>query len=263
MDFPLPMTEEANSSFWPQKYPVLVVAHRGFSGEAPENTLAAFQKAIDSGSDMMELDVHLSKDGEVVVMHDAQLERTTNGQGRIIDHTLQKLKQLDAGSKFSPRFIGERIPTLKEALDLAQGKIGVNIEIKSGGLEPYPIQDLADRTLREVERAAMLRQVLFSSFNPMALERIRGKSPQAPVALLFHQPWNVLEEITQGKRYSILNLHDHHLTQEKTTLFKKQNIRVNVYTVNSEKRMKEFISWGVDGIITNYPSRLIGILRRR
>ncbi len=263
MDFPLPMTEEGNSSFWPQKYPVLVVAHRGFSGDAPENTLAAFQKAVDSGSDMMELDVHLSKDGDVVVIHDAQLERTTNGQGRIIDHTLQELKQLDAGSKFSPRFIGERIPTLKEALDLAQGKIGVNIEIKNGSLDPYTIQDLADRTLQEVDRAGMLRQVLFSSFNPMALERIRETTPQAHVALLFHHPWTVLEEITKGKRYSILNLHDAHLTQEKATRLKKQKIWVNVYTVNSQKRMKEFISWGVDGIITNYPNRLIDILRRR
>lgn len=245
------------------RYPVLVVAHRGFSGAAPENTLVAFQKAIELGSDMIELDVHLSKEGEVVVIHDSTLERTTQGQGKIIDHTLQELGQLDAGVKFSPQFAGERIPTLKEVLDLAHGKIEVNIEIKSGFLEPYTIHDLADRTLEAVENAGMLPHVLFSSFNPVALERIWKKNPKAYVALLFSQPWNSLEEVTKGKSYSTLNLRDIHLTKEKIALLKRQNLRVNVYTVNSEEGMNQFISWGVDGIITNYPNLLIRILSRR
>jgi glycerophosphoryl diester phosphodiesterase len=245
------------------RYPVLVVAHRGFSGAAPENTLVAFQKAIELGSDMIELDVHLSKEGEVVVIHDSTLERTTPGQGKIIDHTLQELRQLDAGVKFSPLFAGERIPTLKEVLDLAQGKIEVNIEVKNGFLEPYSIHDLADRTLKAVENAGMLPHVLFSSFHPVALERIREKNPKAYVALLFSQPWNALEEVTKGKSYSVLNLRDIHLIKEKIALLKKHNLRVNVYTVNSEEGMNQFISWGVDGIITNYPNRLINLLRRR
>ena len=248
---------------WTGKFPVMVIAHRGFSGEAPENTLAAFQKAIDLGSDMMELDVHFSKDGQVVVIHDDHLERTTNGRGKVADHTLQELKKLDAGSWFGSPFSGEQIPTLQEVLELAKGNILVNIEIKNGYLGPYTISDLADRALQEVQRKRMGKQVIFSSFSSCAVQRIREGNSHARIALLYHNSWEILEEVTGGKPFPILNLRSLFLTKDKIAKVQEQGMKVNTYTVNSAKEMEQFIRWGIDGIITNHPDRLINILRKK
>ena len=110
---------------------VLVVAHRGCSGRAPENTIAAFEMALEQGSDMIECDVRLTKDEEVVVFHDRALDRTTNGKGPVEQRTLEELKRLDAGSWFSSKFSGERIPTLSEVLHLLEGRAFLNIELKT------------------------------------------------------------------------------------------------------------------------------------
>ena len=255
--------EEKKVPYWKGRFPVMVVAHRGFSGAAPENTLAAFRKAIEAGSDMIELDVHLSKDGKIVVIHDETLERTTNGQGKVVDHTLQEIKMLDAGSWFNPQFSGEKIPTLGEVLAIAQGKVPVNIEIKNPTHGKYSITELAEKALQEVKMAEMMNQVIFSSFNPVSLEWIRKKEPGARVAFLYHRPWNALPEVTGGREFQVLNLRNIHLTREKVDKIRKEGFTLNVYTVNSEEELEQFIRWGVDGIITNYPDRLIRILKER
>jgi glycerophosphoryl diester phosphodiesterase len=248
---------------WAGKFPVMVIAHRGFSGEAPENTLAAFRKAIEVGSDMMELDVHFSKDGQVVVIHDDTLERTTNGRGKVADHTLQELKKLDAGSWFGSPFSGEQIPTLQEVLELAKGNILVNIEIKNEYLGPYTISDLADGALQEVKRSRTAKQVIFSSFFPSAVERIREGNSHARVALLYHKSWNILEEVTGGKPHPVLNLRRSFLTEDKIAEVHERGLKVNTYTVNSREEMERFIRWGIDGIITNHPDRLINTLKEK
>jgi len=247
---------------WKTRFPVMVIAHRGFSGEAPENTLAAFRKAIEVGSDMLELDVQFSKDKEVVVIHDEILERATNGQGQVADFTLKELKKLDAGSRFGPQFSGERIPTLKEVLKITSDRILVNIE-KNPSQGQYAIIELVDRALREVKITEMLNQVIFSSFNPIALERIKTREPRAWVALLYHKDWNSLREITAGESFFILNLRRNFLTKEKITKIHQQGMKVNVYTVDSEEEMEQFIRWGIDGIITNQPGQLIKILQKK
>jgi glycerophosphoryl diester phosphodiesterase len=239
----------------------MVVAHRGFSGAAPENTLAAFHKAIGAGSDMIELDVQLSKDGKIVVIHDETLERTTNGRGRVADHTLKELKQLDAGSWFGAEFSGEKIPTLQEVLDLAKARVPVNIEIKNPTHGRYPITELADKSLQAVKKAGMLDRVIFSSFNPVSLEHIQKKEPRAWVALLFHRPWNSLLEMTGGREYEVLNLRNIHLNKEKISRVHQEGMKINVYTVNPQEELEQFVRWGADGIITNYPDRLIRILK--
>ena len=249
--------------YWTGKFPILVVAHRGFSGAAPENTLIAFAKAIEVGSDMIELDVHLSRDGEIVVIHDETLERTTNGKGRVVDHTLQELKKLDAGSSFGPQFAGERIPTLKEVLDLAKGRVPVNIEIKNPTHGKYPIAELTEKVLREVNQAGMMDRVIFSSFNPAALEWIGRKEPRAWGAFLFHRSWNFLRDIPGSQEYAVLNLRNIHLTREKVAEIKKAGKRINVYTVNTDEEMEQFGRWGADGIITNHPDRLLKILQKK
>ena len=249
--------------YWTGKFPVLVTAHRGFSGDAPENTLAAFKKAMEVGSDMMELDVRFSKDGQIVVMHDDTLDRTTNGRGKVSDYTLKELKQFDAGSWFAPQFSGEHIPTLVEVLELAKGKIRVNIEIKDESLGRYKITDLADRALQEVKKAGMEDQVIYVSFYPVALERIQERDSRLWVGLLYHRPWNSLHEVTGGRSFPVLGLRNSYLTKGKIDKIHQQGMKVNVYTVNSEEEMEQFIRWGVDGIITNHPDRLIKILQKK
>ncbi len=199
---------------WKTRFPVMVIAHRGFSGEAPENTLAAFRKAIEVGSDMLELDVQLSKDKEVVVIHDETLERATNGQGKVADFTLKELKKLDAGFRFGPQFSGERIPTLKEVLELAKDGYW---SISKSRIHPkvnIQLAEIADRALQEVKKAKMLNQVIFSSFNPVALERIKARSSPAP-----GWPCSIIttgissREITAGEILVVLNLRRNFLTQ--------------------------------------------------
>lgn len=241
----------------------MVIAHRGFSGAAPENTLAAFQKAIEIGSDMIELDVQLSKDGNLVVLHDENLERTTNGRGRVVDSTLQELKKLDAGSWFGEQFSGAKIPTLSEVLDLAKGRVLVNIEIKHPAHGQYPITELADQAFEEVKKAGMVNGVIFSSFNPSALEWIKNNEPRVRVALLYHRDWNSLPEITAAKGYLVLNLRHTYLTKTKIAKIHREGMKVNVYTVNSEEELVKFVRWSADGIITNHPHRLIKILKRK
>jgi glycerophosphoryl diester phosphodiesterase len=253
--------KETRLPYWKGKYPVMVIAHRGFSGRAPENTLASFRRAMEIGSDMIELDVQLSQDGKVVILHDDTLERTTNGRGRVADFTLAELKQLDAGSWFGPRFSGQRIPTLNEVLELAKGRILVNIEIKNPTHGQYPITELCDRALQETRRAGMVNRVIFSSFNPVALERIREKDPRIWVALLYHKPWNSLLEITRHSEYPVLNLRHSYLTKNKIGKIHQEGRKLNVYTLNSEEELERFVSWEVDGIITNDPDRLLKILQ--
>lgn len=256
-------TAEMAVPYWTGKFPIMVIAHRGFSGQAPENTRASFQKAVELGSDMIELDVRLSKDGQVVVIHDDTIDRTTNGRGKVADYSLKELKQFDAGSWFAPQFSGEQIPTLKEVLELAKGKILVNIEIKDESLGQYSIMDLADRALQEVKKAGMEDQVIFVSFYPVALERIKERDSRIWVGLLYHKPWNSLPEVTGRRSFPVLGLRNSYLTKGKIARIHQEGMKVNVYTVNSEKEMEQFVGWGIDGIITNYPDRLTKILQKK
>jgi glycerophosphoryl diester phosphodiesterase len=256
-------TASDKGSSWRGEYPVFVTAHRGFSGKAPENTLAAFRAAIDAGCDMVELDVHLSRDNRVVVIHDDTLERTTSGRGHVADHTYAELKRLDAGSWFDSRFSGEPIPALAEVLSLARGRVLVNIELKKGKYFPYTMEELADRTLREVEIAGMLDQVLFSSFDPVAIDRIREKNPLLPVALITSKPWLTPEEAGGGKRYPTLNCRITVLNEDNVHLAHAKGIRIHAWTVNDTAEMRKAIALGVDGIITNHPDRLIHLLKEK
>ncbi len=242
--------------YWRGKYPVLVIAHRGFSGAAPENTMAAFNKAIDAGAEMIEIDVHLTSDGKVVVIHDDSLERTTNGSGRVADYTFHELQKFDAGSWFSNDFRGEKIPSLSQVLTLSKECILVNIEIKKGFLGTYSMNDLADRALAEVESKSMLDEVLFSSFETAALHRIMEKNKRAKIALLLKKPWKNSDEALSGN-YSILNCGKDTLTEQGIISAKQSGFRLNVWTVNEEKDMDWFINMNVEGIITNYPDQLI------
>ncbi len=242
---------------------MFAIGHRGFSGAAPENTLASFKRAMEVGSDMIELDVHLSKDGQVVVIHDDTLKRTTSGMGKVADFSLQELKRLDAGKWFGSRFFGEKIPTLNEVLELTRGKIPIHIELKEGDLGRYTITDLADRSFEEVEKAGMLNQVLFGSFSLAAVERILEKNPSLPVALIYNKAWDLPQDVAGGRPIPILSSSGKVLNQANASKARQQGMKVIVWTVDQEEQMEQFLNVGVDGIVTNYPDRLIKILQKR
>jgi len=218
---------------------------------------------MEVGSDMIELDVHLSKDGQVVVIHDDTLKRTTSGMGKVADFSLQELKRLDAGKWFGSRFFGETIPTLNEVLGLTRGKIPIHIELKEGDLGRYTITDLVDRSLDEVEKAGLLDQVLFGSFSLPAVDRIREKHPRLPVALIYNKPWNVPQDATGGRPIPIISSSGKVLNQANASKARQQGMKVIVWTLDQEEQMEQFLNVGVDGIVTNHPDRLIKLLKKK
>lgn len=234
--------------------PVLVVGHRGASGYAPENTMASFKLAHEMGADMVELDVYVSVDGTLVVMHDDTVDRTTDGTGRIEDMTLEQIQKLDAGAKFDEKFKGERVPTLEEVLSWAADKIEVNIEIKGAGCEPGVVE--------LVRKYKMTDKVLVSSFHHEYLVKIKELAPEIKTGALIDDIKDINAIVDE--------CHPDAINPRYTQLGKKQvreahdlGLKVNVYTVNDAVTMRMMISTGVDSIITNYPDVLIGIVDKK
>ena len=170
---------------------------------------------------------------------------------------------LDAGAWFNPRFAGERIPTLVEVLETARNRIRINIELKKGKKFPYTMEELADRTLAVVEKAGMMDQVLFSSFDPAAVNRIREKTPRLPIALIVDKPWEKPEDPGGGMCYPTLNCRTSVLNEENISRAHNDGIRIHVWTVNTKEAMEKFIALSVDGIITNHPDSLIDLLKEK
>ena len=161
---------------------VSLIGHRGALACAPENTMASFEEGLRQGVDLLELDVHLCASGEVVVMHDARVDRTTDGTGRVVDLTLAQLKALDAGSWFDPRFAGQRIPTLDEVLAWARGRVPIAIEIKNG---PVFYPDITDKVVEAVIVHDMVDCAIVISFDHACLPRVKALCPDMPTGILY------------------------------------------------------------------------------
>ena len=234
----------------------LIVAHRGASGHAPENTLAAFRVAKELGADFIELDVTLTLDEEVIVIHDDTVDRTTNGTGRVDQLTLTELKKLDAGAWWGPEFADESIPTLAEVLELARGEdIGLYIEVKPSK-EKHPI--LTDRVIDLVREGDMTESVVIQSFDPQVVTRVLQRMPEAsPQLLAFkpalrpegkairsgavgYNPWSIWLALPIMGPWLIRRLQGAGLT-------------ISVWTVNSPIKMEAFAGLGIDAIITDVP----------
>ncbi len=243
------------------RFPVVVIAHRGASGSVPENTLASFRKAINLGSDVIELDVRLSQDGQVVVIHDDALDRTVRRTGKVSELMLDQLKQLDAGSWFGSQFAGEQIPTLKEVLELAKGRARLDIELKAGHLGRYTVQDLADAALRDVEKLGMDEHVIFCSFSLEGIERIQEKS-RIPTALVYEKSWISPEELTASRSVPVLSCQKRFLNKDNVLQAHGKGTKVWAWTVDTQEEIQRFLDLGVDGIITNYPERVIEFLKK-
>jgi glycerophosphoryl diester phosphodiesterase len=248
--------------FWDGSMP-RVIAHRGFSGRAPENTLIAFQRAIDARADMVELDVLLSGDGEVVVIHDETLDRTTSGSGPVLSQDLEALRRLDAGSWFDPSFAGERLPILAEVLDQLRGRILLNVEIKAGlsmDTQAILVPKLADQVLRR----DMTQQVMVSSFDPRALVRLRAVAPEIQRASLYsRQVHHGLRpnQVTAQVAACAFHVGADQLDDEMLRDAAAHDLPVAVYTVNDRQAMAFWIEKGVSAIFTDRPDVMVDLVR--
>lgn len=232
-----------------------VVAHRGASGEAPENTLAAFRRALEIGVDAVELDVHLTSDGEVVVIHDHMLDRTTDGRGLVRDQTLEGMRLLDAGRWFGERFAGERVPTLVEALELLL-PVRVIVEVKNGPIY-YP--GIAARVVEAV-RSAGHHSVTISSFDHPVLVELKAGAPEMDTAVLYvGRPVEPIS-LALGAEANALHPHWAFLTPELVGAAHTAGLRVEAWTVDDPLHIAHVVAMGPDGVMTNYPDRLRGVL---
>ena len=233
-----------------------IIAHRGASGYAPENTIAAFDKALSLGCLMIEFDVMLSHDGEPFVFHDDKLKRTTNGRGEIGQVTAEYIDTLDAGKWFHRQFKGEKVPHFTEALKwLSLTNMKANIEIK-----PYPgsTEETAMVVMTHINRYWPHNRPLplVSSFDYEALQCARSVSPELPLGLLMHE-WesNWQQKADNIAAYSV-HLNEKITTQSRVSAIKEQGYAVAVYTVNRKRLAKKLLSWGVDGVFSDYPDLL-------
>ncbi len=243
-----------------QDHRPLIIAHRGASAEAPENTLAAFEAAARVGADGVELDVTICGSGDIVVIHDDTIDRTTNGSGRVRDMSLETLRLFDAGRWFDTHYEGQVIPTLADVLDLVGESMLVNIEIKSTGLKD---EGLEDGVINLVRRRQIVDRVLVSSFSPISLWRVRRRAPELRRALLTAPNMPLL--LATGWPAAFVQphaLHPHYSQVDESYVQRAHNCgrQVNAWTVDDPDEMRRLYRMGVDGIITNHPARLRTVL---
>jgi glycerophosphoryl diester phosphodiesterase len=233
----------------------LVIAHRGASSYAPENTLAAFDLALRMGVRHIELDVDCTSDGHIVVMHDDTVDRTTNGSGLVTRHTLAALRVLDAGSWFGVKFGGERIPTFEEVLERYKGRAHIHTEIK--GHSPY----LSQRTADVIRKHGMEQQVTMTSFQSIRLAEMRAYAPELPTG------WLVVEVneaiIAQARAMGVTQLcpRANTVTPELIRRLHAEGFVVRAWGVSTEELMQQVVLAGADGMTVNFPDTLIAYLQ--
>ncbi|EIJ42601.1 glycerophosphoryl diester phosphodiesterase [Beggiatoa alba B18LD] len=229
-----------------------VIAHRGASANAPENTLSAFRLAAARGAKWVELDVMLSACQTPIVFHDDTLERCSNGVGNVADYAYMQLRRLDAGSWFAPEFVGEHIPSLAETLALLkQLNMGLNLEIKPRqGLEQATTQAIIN-ILKKTDLNHL--PLLVSSFSPFCLELMRLQLPHVPRGLLVDMLPNSWQ--TQLKSLDCVSLHCdyHYLKAHQAKAIKTAGYMLLTYTVNQREKAQELFSWGVDAVFSDKP----------
>jgi glycerophosphoryl diester phosphodiesterase len=237
---------------------VLVIAHRGASGHAPENTLAAFKKAVAMGATFIETDLQMSRDARLVAIHDATLKRTTSGEGLVHDMTLAQLRQLDAGSWFGSEYAGERIPTLEEILSFSKkNDVVFYLELKpqgSWGGEHALIGAL--RESGEIPRAVVI------SFDAAVVLNLRKIEPTLMTGLLYDgQIENPIEKAVEVGARQLLVRGDL-VTPALLTGARKRDLQVVCWTVNHPAHMRALIGAGIDGIMSDYPDRLAAAVKK-
>jgi len=243
-----------------------IIGHRGAPREAPENTLSSFELAIRQGADLIELDLHMSADKQLVVIHDDTVDRTTDGTGPIGDLSLKELRALDAGSWLHPKFCGERIPTLSEALDLSAGRVGLMVELKHGS-ERCPA--IEGSLVRAIEAWNRLDDVIVISRKSAAIKRINRISPDIMTLDFGHAPiaapeWPHRRAVSRpGKRFVIAGAGE--IDRERIKRIRSLGYGVLCSNINeewSQQVIEEILAAPVDGIFTDHVPELKRALSR-
>lgn len=240
----------------------LVVAHRGASADAPENTLTAFREAVAQGADGIELDVMVCGSGELVVCHDRWLDRLAGRHVDVGSTTLTALRELEVGSHLSPRFEGEVIATLDEVFDVVPEGIWINVELKSDGLSDSAVARLAARV---IAADCGRHPVTVSSFNPVSLALFRAFAPEVPTGLLFDSGQALpLREGLAAPLVATCAVHPESAlcTRERVARWQQAGYGVVTWTVDEAEEVARLADWGVDALITNRPGEVRERLRR-
>jgi len=231
----------------------VIFAHRGASAHAPENTLAAFNLARTQGADAIELDVKLSADGHVIVIHDTTVNRTTGASGKVKDLTLADLRALDAGSFFSSDFRSEKIPLLDEVFEAVGNRLFINVELTNYST---PRDHLIESVCSLVKKFNLQNRILFSSFFAFNLTKAHSYLPDVPCGLLTYGgllgAWARSFGFAFGD-YAALHPYLTDVSQHQVARVHRLKRRVHVWTVNAEKDLRRLMEWNVDGIFTDDP----------
>lgn len=241
---------------------VQIFAHRGFSGYYPENTMLAFQKvAEETVADGIELDIQLTKDGEIVIMHDEMLDRTTNGSGWLKDHTLEELKMLSVGVNVKGFFPRQTIPTLREYFTwLKTTKLITNIELKTSYFE---YEGIEEKLIAMVKEFGLEDQIWYSSFNHYTVARIKKLMPEAKCGLLTDTWLMNIGEYATSQGAASVNARTYFCAKEGVAAeLHAHNIALQAWTPNDAEMMQELVDAGVDVLITNYPDIAAKVLGR-
>lgn len=238
-------------------------AHRGYSATHPENTLLAFERALEAGVEQIELDVALTKDQHVVVIHDETLERTTNGQGLVSEHTLAELAHLDAGSWKDSAYQDQHIPTLEEVLERVSGQAWLNIEIKMHQHAPDWITKLTEKTLKLIRAHRAESWVVLASFDLRPLQLIRASAPDLKTMLIDWSDPMVSDGLEQAIKHGLYSWTPHHSFINKSRVMRAEQAGL-VVQVDSEAhpRIVEWAGWGIRGVSADNPEALAAFLKQ-
>lgn len=241
----------------------LVVAHRGSSGSAPENTLAAFAKAVDEGADAIELDVRMTQDFHLVVHHDQNVRRTSNGKGLIWDKTLQQLRMLDAGSWFSARFEGQQIPTLRQVLEMLPDHLQVNIEAKTDG-DPRKNLRFEESCILIILEKKFEDRALVTSFDHKFIKRMRDLYPAIKTGALYVPVRDIRKKPSSIARTTGAKLFGCSIGQLRRAFIEDAHahkMKIACYTVNTKPQLAKALRLGIDAVITDFPGRMVQALK--
>lgn len=233
-----------------------IFAHRGVSSLAPENTMAAFERVLETKTNWIETDVSITSDGNIFMLHDDQLDRTTDISGEITSFKSSEIVNADAGSWFADDFTGEKMPTLDEFIDFVyKNNLNVNIELKSvtGDKANELANKLCEVLAQKIVKIQDKSEIIISSFSPIMLEKFYKLKPELKYACLFRKndfrsDWQLLMQATHSRA---VHIEDEGLTKSKIQMIKKYNYDINVYTVDKKDRANQLFNWGADGIFTN------------
>ncbi len=239
----------------------IVVAHRGASGIAPENTLSSFAEAIRSGAHFIEMDVQVTADGIPIVFHDKGLSRTTNGSGFASKLTYEELQQFDSGNWFSEKFTGEKIPTLEDVLESVQNKILVNIELKNLGTNPLPH---IEKIIKIIENFNYSDKVVISSFYYDQLKIVKKIKSTIPTAIIRLPKDRLLpSEIAKQFPFEGLVCNIEELNNEIVDDAHQIGLFLGIYTVNNPSELEYVLKFDIKAIVTNFPEQIITLLRQK